>query len=84
MIRSQSSADISFAIAYFRVEISSIFLREIEIAIVELQAHLENPGNHERPFHRKTSSFREMIKKINQLNERIELAVHNRLHLSDA
>jgi hypothetical protein len=64
-------------------DLFSLF-REIELAIIEVQAHLESPDNTERPYDRNTYAFREMIKKINQLNEQIEIAVQNRLHISDA
>jgi predicted translin family RNA/ssDNA-binding protein len=64
-------------------EIFSLF-REIEVAIIDIQVDLENPDDPERPYHRKPSTFMESVKKINQLSEQIELAVQNRLHLSDA
>ena len=64
-------------------ELFSLF-REIEIAIINIQVDLENPDDPERPYDRRPSSFMESVKKINQLSEQIELAVQNRLHLSDA
>lgn len=64
-------------------ELFSLF-REIEVAIIDIQLDLENPDDPERPYDRKPSSFMESVKKINQLSEQIELAVQNRLHLSDA
>ena len=68
---------------FLSTDLSSLF-REIEVAIIDIQVDLENPDDPERPYDRRPSSFMESVKNINRLSEQIELAVQNRLHLSDA